>query len=151
MVTQFTSPSSGIMDITLGPDGNMWFTEASAGKIGRITPDGTISEFFVGGWPYGIVAGPDGNLWFTQPSSFNAKGWIGRISTTGVFNGFFWLPAGHADRIIRGPDGALWFTAPDIGSVGRITTSGDIATFNAGGPSGNTYLSDIVAGPDGYL
>ena len=39
--------------ITAGPDGNLWFTEimtgqngsVQAGKIGRITPTGTLSEF----------------------------------------------------------------------------------------------------------
>jgi streptogramin lyase len=53
--------------ITAGPDGNVWFTELAANKIGRITPGGTISEFPIptGGRPGRIAAGPDGNLWFT--------------------------------------------------------------------------------------
>src|SRR5262249_20087021 len=31
--------------ITAGPDGNLWFTETSANKIGRITPGGMITKF----------------------------------------------------------------------------------------------------------
>ena len=33
--------------ITLGSDGNMWFTEAAANQIGRIDPRGNITEFVV--------------------------------------------------------------------------------------------------------
>ena len=52
--------------ITAGPDGNVWFTLANR-SIGRITPDGVVTEF-----PTGLPAptafsdlrtGPDGNLW----------------------------------------------------------------------------------------
>ena len=32
------TPSSVPWGITAGPDGNLWFTEAGGGKIGRITP-----------------------------------------------------------------------------------------------------------------
>ncbi len=30
--------------MTLGADGNVWFTQPQANKIGRITPDGYITE-----------------------------------------------------------------------------------------------------------
>src|SRR5258706_3213666 len=33
--------------ITVGPDGNLWFTEGSGRKIGRITRSGTITEFAI--------------------------------------------------------------------------------------------------------
>ena len=55
--------------IAPGPDGNLWFTE-EAGRIGRITPDGTVTEYSTGvapgDSPQGIVAGPDSNIWFTK-------------------------------------------------------------------------------------
>ena len=39
-------PRNSLPDgITTGPDGNLWFTEFAASKIGRITPTGTITEF----------------------------------------------------------------------------------------------------------
>jgi virginiamycin B lyase len=31
--------------ITLGPNGNLWFTEQAPGRIGQITTDGTVTEF----------------------------------------------------------------------------------------------------------
>jgi virginiamycin B lyase len=59
--------------ITAGPDGNLWFTEALANKIGRISTAGVVTgEFAVptaGSSPQGITAGPDGNLWFTEEAA----------------------------------------------------------------------------------
>ncbi len=54
--------------IAAGPDGNLWFTEYAGSAIGRITPDGTITEYPLPtfGGPEGIAAGPDGNMWFTE-------------------------------------------------------------------------------------
>ena len=48
---------------------HLWFTEEYGNKIGRITPAGTVSEFWVppeGYQPESIVVGPDGNLWFSE-------------------------------------------------------------------------------------
>src|SRR5262249_61463950 len=68
--------------ITRGPDGNLWFTENSANRIGRITPAGVVTEFSAGitpgGRPHQITAGPDGNLWFTENASRH-----GRLTTAG--------------------------------------------------------------------
>ena len=38
-------PNAGVIDIALGADGNLWFTESRADCIGRITPDGVVTEF----------------------------------------------------------------------------------------------------------
>src|SRR5262245_55637222 len=52
-VTEFLTPTapSRPWEITRGPDGNLWFTEALAGKIARITPAGVITEFSAGPAP----------------------------------------------------------------------------------------------------
>src|SRR5205085_7884053 len=74
--------------ITLGPDGNMWFTETldfgQSDAIGRLTPGGVRTEFHLSrnGAPGGITVGPDGNLWF---ASFDK---IGRITPSGVISYF---------------------------------------------------------------
>jgi virginiamycin B lyase len=59
--------------ITVGPDGNLWFTEFNdngfGDKIGRITPSGIMTEFAlstVSAGPYQISSGPDGRVWFTE-------------------------------------------------------------------------------------
>jgi len=78
-IPTFTSNS---IAITAGPDGNLWFTEFHANKIGRITTTGVVTEFPV---PtpkrqlIGITAGPPhtASVWFTE---FIANQ-IGEIST----------------------------------------------------------------------
>jgi streptogramin lyase len=74
--------------IVTGPDGNLLFTESDLGKIGRITPDGTITDFPIptpGSGPYGITIGADGNLW--------CQTWSGR------------KPANARARIRKRPNG----------------------------------------------
>ncbi len=55
-------PASGDpYSIAAGPDGNLWFTESMANKIGRIAPaTGAITEFptVAGASPGGIARGP---------------------------------------------------------------------------------------------
>jgi streptogramin lyase len=126
-------PLAQPIGICRGPDGALWFTEYQSNKIGRITTDGTISEFSiptVASGPAGIVAGPDGALWFTESNANK----IGRISLTGSVTEFalpneFSFPA----SITVGPDQALWFTegnqANARGRIGRITPSGNLKEF----------------------
>src|SRR4051794_7743082 len=53
--------------IATGPDGALWFTDPALGGIGRISTDGTATEFpTVGSRPFWITPGPDDNLWFTE-------------------------------------------------------------------------------------
>lgn len=82
VITIFPLTANGVIGgITSGPDGNLWFTEAQAGKIGRITPAGAVlPELSVPSsmsLPLGITAGPDGKLWFTET---NVDPVIGRIT-----------------------------------------------------------------------
>jgi streptogramin lyase len=77
-LTEFPIPSanSEAEYIAVGPDGNLYFTEAnffnypSQGRIGRISTNGTMLEIPIPNSsrdePWDIVAGPDGNLWFTE-------------------------------------------------------------------------------------
>jgi virginiamycin B lyase len=70
-IKEFTvpTPSSLPMGIAAGPDGDMWFTEDDANKIGRVTTKGAIKEFPIpspNSGPNRIATGPDGNLWFTE-------------------------------------------------------------------------------------
>ena len=70
-VTEFPIKTANSMPfgITAGPDGNVWFTESAGNNVGRITPDGTITEYAVTGAMglYDITLGPDGkSLWMTD-------------------------------------------------------------------------------------
>src|SRR5690348_1749904 len=70
-VNEYPIPTanSGSSNITVGPDGNFWFTETNGNKIGQVTTDGVFNEFplpTVNSQPYGIALGPDFNVWFTE-------------------------------------------------------------------------------------
>jgi virginiamycin B lyase len=155
---------TGTVGIAAGPDGNLWFTETGASKIGRMTTSGIVTEFSLpihddpgtGGpstsLPAGITAGPDGNLWFTEGQA------VGRITPSGSVTEFpvpAGLVAGSPTGIVAGPDGNLWFTEPNAGNtqnishVGRITPSGTITEFPV--PTLNSGPIGITAGPDGNL
>jgi streptogramin lyase len=111
--------------MTLGPDGNVWYTagvpglkklgeEYETSAIGRITPAGQVTEFTAGlstkpllGQ---ITTGSDGNLWFVNDGNPFT---IGRITPTGEIKEFTiekkpWLkPSG----IAAGIDGNVYFGA----------------------------------------
>ena len=144
--------------IAIGPDGAMWFTERGADKIGRIAPDGTITEtqLRAGALPAGIVAGPDGNVWFTEYGT----SMIGDINPSSrqligeypVGDGL--LPEG----IAVGSDRNIWVTLHGGREVVRVIPNetvpgtGDgltpyLLTTSDSGPN----PAEITSGPDGKL
>jgi streptogramin lyase len=153
-VTEFPVPTAGDPnDVAVGPDGNIWYVDPVANVVGRITPEGSITEFTDGlsdgAEPTAIAKGPDGKLWFTE----QAAGKIGRITTAGVITEFSSGISGSSEPadIAAGPDGNLWFTmAADPGGIGRITPTGDIMEFSDGLTMNSSPLG-IAAGPDGAL
>jgi virginiamycin B lyase len=153
-VTEFPVPTAGDPnDIAVGPDNNLWYVDSGAHLIGRITPNGSVTEFTDGltalSEPTAITKGPDGALWFTEA----ATGRIGRITTGGVITEFTsgLSGSGVPKDIVTGPDGNLWFTLnADPGSIGRITPEGDVVEFSDGLTMNSGPLG-IAAGPDGAL
>jgi virginiamycin B lyase len=143
-------PVLGLDGITLGPDRNLWFTEFFAGRVGRMTPSGTVTEFALprgsSANPRGITAGTDGNLWLTEASSTSSA--IARMTVEGQVTEFP-IDGQQAEptSIVSGSDGNVWFTETVKSSVGRISPAGVITEFAVGGrmPLG------ITAGRDGNL
>jgi streptogramin lyase len=148
-ITEFpTSGSDSPLDITSGPDGNLWFSE-TMNNIGRITPTGSITEFPIptantNSW--GITSGSDGNLWFTEQQANN----IGRLTPSGTVTEFP-IPTANSQptAITSGPDGNLWFTEASGNKIGKITTNGTITEFPT--PTANSNPNGITAGPDGNV
>jgi streptogramin lyase len=180
-VTNFPIPLVGLVEpqgIATGPDGNLWFAESGADRIGRMTPSGVLTEFSlpetsppgsvdlpsrygstVG--PTVITTGPDGALWFVgQP------GEAGRITTSGTVTEYPVpdVPASDGSAaypptltaIAAGPDGALWFTGA-LGEVGRFTPGGVVSEFPIPGSIAGDHeaegpgLQAIAVAPDGSL
>ncbi len=115
-------------DIVRGPDGAMWFTEHNGNRIGRLTVDGELSEFFLRdlSTPTGITVGPDGALWFAQ----RGVSAIGRITVDGEFTEWRTItPRAAPLSITTGADGALWFTLTAANALGRITVDGTMTEY----------------------
>jgi len=177
-ITEFTNGITGspTADITRGPDGNLWFTEANPANngtttmIGRITPQGQVTEFTSGITGFasgGITAGPDGNLWFTEanPTNNGTTVMIGKITPQGQVTEFSNGITGRGPATIAaGPDGNLWFTEANPANngltimIGRITPQGQVTEFSSGitgrgprGHGGGVVPTSITAGPDNNL
>jgi len=91
--------------IVVGNDGNLWFPEQNANKIGHMATDGTgFGESAVlsyGKNPFRIAVGSDQNLWFTCQSVGVNNAAIGKITTAGVITEYHpaEIPAGPAPTL----------------------------------------------------
>ena len=150
VITEFSlSRGAEPNDITIGPDGNLWFTEDNGNRIGRITPAGQIAEYPVptpDSQPNAIIAGSDGNLWFTEPNGNK----IGRITPDGQITEYLIpTPRSQTYWMIAGPDGNFWFTELGGDKIGRITPQGTITEYRIPTPFSTPTL--ITVGPDRNL
>ena len=135
--------------IALGPDGNVWFSESEISKIGRITPDGAITEFgdgiTFGARPLSIVV-RDGALWFSEAAGNR----IGRITVDGKVTEF---PIPSHDSQPRAmaahPDGSIWFVETSTNALGRIDRDGRITEHKV--PTPNASLRGVTVGAGGDL
>jgi len=145
-INEYTIPSGGRPNrIVAGPDGNLWFIEGGIKRIGRITPEGVITEFSLPNpfsSTYGITAGPDGNLWFIMHVLFEGYR-IGHITPGGVVTEFP-LPISSEGpySIIDGKNGSLWYLVGGR-KICRITTNGVITEYPI---SNSTQFGGTISG-----
>jgi virginiamycin B lyase len=142
------SPDSEPIEITLGPDGNLWFTEQNNSAVARITPRGVITEFVTPtfSFPTDITAGPDGNVWFTEGS----VGQIASITPAGQIEEIPFSSFDSAGGITTGPDGNIWFTSSTGNEVWRLELP-DKTLTSFPLPTADSFPGDITAGSDGNL
>ena len=124
-IEEFSLPAganSHAVGITTGSDGNVWFAEVFANKIGKIDENThAITEFDVptaNSQPFWITPGPDGALWFTE----RAAGKLGRITTDGAITETD-APAGASafvTSIVMGRNRTLWFTEANADTLGKL-------------------------------
>lgn len=131
-LTEYELPTPGALPggLVVGGDGAIWFHESGANKIGRLTPDGRVTEYAI---PtpesteprQGFVGvAPDGAVWFTESAAdrLGRIGMDGRVSESRIptYNS---SPLGVA----AGPDGAMWFAQWASGKVGRVAPNGEVS------------------------
>lgn len=137
-VTEYPVPTANAtpFGIALGSDDNMWFTEASAGKVGIVTPSGSFTEIALPGGgasnPEDIVSGPNGNIWFVETGDSK----IGTINVGSHALAEYSTPTANSDPtgLAVDPNGSqLWFgefnLSGSTGKIGKVTTSGSITEY----------------------
>jgi streptogramin lyase len=147
-ITLFPLPFMiGAGGITLGPDGNIWFTEGT--QIANINPTThAITAYPVPNYVGNLVTGPDGNLWLTEDT-------VGKIAQFNVMThavSEFPLAKSSSEPygITAGPDGKIWFTEAGDSQVGIINpTTKAISEFPT--PTSMSDPISIVSGSDGNL
>src|SRR4030095_11514648 len=104
--------------LTMGEEGNFWFTLSNGSKVARITPRGVISYFTTPSLsnPAFITPGPDGNIWFGEGST----GRIASITPHGVITEYQFSFCGVSVGITTGSDDNIWFTDQTDHAVWRF-------------------------------
>jgi streptogramin lyase len=146
-------PGLALFGIAAGPDGNLWFTEAYADGVGKITPKGVITTYSLinvpgtqgNAEPIGITAGPDGNMWFvdTEDSALD------KITPNGAVTQYLIGISGNLQSIVIGPDGNFWATDAYNGRITRIKPNGVFNGYDT--PTQSSEPIGITRGPDGNL
>src|SRR5271167_2617127 len=113
---------AGAHDVYPAPDGGVWFTAQSAGKLGRLDPKTGKSDLMAlgpGAAPHGVIVGPDRAAWVTEGGQ-NA---IARVDPASKAVKLFPLPANFPDANLNTATfdrkGILWFTGQN-GVYGRV-------------------------------
>jgi streptogramin lyase len=157
-----------VQGIVTGADGNLWFgglLDANGPKIGRITPDGTVTPFPIPFFDlasgdtqeetiHALTAGPDGNVWYNE-DVYPGHQAVGQVTPDGQATALYLSSSGNdfgTDGITTGPDGNVWFITGGRNELGRITPDGQTTRFRT--PSsvdGFAPRSTLTVGPDGNL
>lgn len=120
------SPTSSPQGVDVASNGDVWYSETTAGKIAVLHPDRTSSEFPVpnGGQPFILKVGEDG-IWFTDSATHA----IGHLDPgTGKIDEYA-IPSGAAPFFIQiAPDGSKWFT--ETAGVGRLSPRGVVTEWS---------------------
>jgi virginiamycin B lyase len=135
-------------DVAVAPDGSVWYTAQSTGKLGRLdrrTGRTEEIELGAGSAPHGVIVGPDDAPWITD-GGLNA---IVRVDPSSREVRVFPLPenrpSANLNTAVFDPSGTLWFTGQS-GIYGRVTpSSGRVEVFDAPrgrGPYGITVTPD---------
>jgi virginiamycin B lyase len=138
--TDFVAAQPLPTDITVGPDGNLWYSAVQ--RVVRVKLNGTVTVFTAPSLCCnGITSGPDGRLWTV--GSFS----MFRVTTGGSFTPVDVPEINNGDQMVSGPDNAVW-TTDTAGHVFRVLPNGYWIRFtltNGRRPNG------IAVGTDGNV
>jgi streptogramin lyase len=153
VITKFGLPSANGLPAAYGVPlniasdgaGSLWFTEQVSDQIGRLWPDGHVSEQAVPGTfgaLAGITAGPQHQIWFTDVD--NSR--IGEVDTAGGIS-MRALPEddAYAVGVAAGSKGDVWLAENHQDEMVRLSPDGRFSTYPL--PTLDTGLSSVAIGP----
>ena len=126
-IVEFTipTPNAGAYDIALGGDGNVWFTEETGNKIGRITTEGVITDYALptaNAKPRGLTASGT-RIYFTE----FAVNKIGYFDTSDPLTITEVASLTGPTGMLANSDGTVWYTAVTANEIVRLAADGKAA------------------------
>ena len=150
-INEYVIPTANSVPWNLAVDtsGNVWFTESSGNKIGKLVT-GVITEYAIptaSSSPKGITVDSSGDIWFAE----EAANKIGKMTQTGVFSEYVIPTSGSEPQdLVADTSGNIWFTEKVGNKIGRLAIStGAITEYNV--PTANSRPYGITVDPSGNL
>jgi streptogramin lyase len=139
-----------MQDMTIGPDGNPWFTESETslygGSYGFVNASThAITQYATPFVPNGISQAPSGNL--AVSAQVNSNPSIVFVSTTGQTIASYTGVGNVANNLqYRSGDGTIW--VPDNASIDSMTSTGSVHQYTV---CGSCAPYQIAITPDGSV
>lgn len=144
------TPDSSPADLAFDAEGNLWFTELNANRIGKLDPSKAksltsqgITEYELpqpNSKPHFLTVAENGLIWFTEGANR-----IGRLDPgNGTFKEYD-IPSPHSEphQIVEAPDGSIWFVEFQTNKVGHLNPkTGKITEYPIG--PGNPHALVLV-------
>ena len=143
--TTFSPVGSGglFADGVIGPDKNLWFTDANNERINRITMTGSVKFYNPSVVAFYLTVGADKKFYVTNGDDDE----IGTITMAGATQTFTTPSGDHPTGLTLGPDNNVWFM--EFAHIAKITRTGHITEFPL--PSAGIGGNALTTGPDGDL
>jgi sugar lactone lactonase YvrE len=113
-------------DVTMGPDGSLYWTDLLDGKVWRMAPDGVVTSQFVGGGMNPITFSADGRLFVAQAIPPYGDTLYELDPTLVAPPKAVWTPGDGYPFLQQlngfdfGPDGMLYAPQPYLGTIVRL-------------------------------
>jgi len=135
-----------IFGVASGQNGDEWFTRPFRGTVARISSDGTVTDFPLGGHasPDGVVVDSSGNVWISITGSDTSEH-LDRLTPSGELSEWG-SGAGDPIGLTIGPDGNLWI-AGFTGGVSELssTVKGQKTVYPLTFAAGDEYAVDVAS------
>lgn len=156
-----TDAGYAITAVAADPAGGVWYaladsgtqTGGGSGKVGKVNPDGSVTEYPLTMQPGAVTVGADGHPYvsigqggLSEIARVNGDGSLSLFPVAGAAQPVSWLT--------KGPDGNLWFV--DGPKIGKMTPAGVVTEYPVAAPQGSTTPVDLTdaqlsASADGNL